>query len=194
MNSTCSQCVEDFSSCVRSTSIFLGYVDIQQNLQPLSVTLTTISVIATVHQMISPQLSQKYHRLWQILPILHPVCVWDNHPHLKWPLQFIGKIMSFTILFRSHGVKFIHYHPSFRSTSVSADTVCRENTPPKREHNTPSKSSSFSSTTPSQFSSSPEFWTCYRLEVWLREIELPEYVSGLRNSGLHGALLVRDGR
>ncbi|VDL56076.1 unnamed protein product [Hymenolepis diminuta] len=81
-----------------------------------------------------------------------------------------------------------------RSTSVSADTVCRENTPPKREHNTPSKSSSFSSTTPSQFSASPEFWTCYRLEVWLREIELPEYVSSLRNSGLHGALLVYEDR
>ncbi|KAM3171654.1 hypothetical protein ACTXT7_016175 [Hymenolepis weldensis] len=81
-----------------------------------------------------------------------------------------------------------------RSTSVSADTACRENTPPKREHNTPSKSSSFSSSTPSQFSTPPEFWTCYRLEVWLREIELPEYVSSLRNSGLHGALLVYEDR
>nr|CDS25466.1 hypothetical protein HmN_000120600 [Hymenolepis microstoma] len=81
-----------------------------------------------------------------------------------------------------------------RSASVSADTVCKENTPPKGEESSPSKSSSFSSTTPAQPSASPEFWTCYRLEVWLREIELPEYVSSLRNSGLHGALLVYEDR
>uniref|UniRef100_A0A0X3PWV3 Liprin-beta-2 n=1 Tax=Schistocephalus solidus TaxID=70667 RepID=A0A0X3PWV3_SCHSO len=33
-------------------------------------------------------------------------------------------------------------------------------------------------------------WTFHRLEVWLRDIELPEYVSNLRGSGLHGALFV----
>ncbi|VDO11787.1 unnamed protein product [Rodentolepis nana] len=95
----------------------------------------------------------------------------------------------------------IRQSPSFkmastihRSTSVSAGTVCRESTPPKGEENSPSKSSSLSSNTPSQPSASPEFWTCCRLEAWLREIELPEYVSSLRNSGLHGALLVYEDR
>ncbi|VDL95977.1 unnamed protein product [Schistocephalus solidus] len=37
-------------------------------------------------------------------------------------------------------------------------------------------------------------WTFHRLEVWLRDIELPEYVSNLRGSGLHGALFVFENR
>ncbi|KAL7064957.1 hypothetical protein AAHC03_04908 [Spirometra sp. Aus1] len=37
-------------------------------------------------------------------------------------------------------------------------------------------------------------WTFHRLEVWLRDIELPEYVSNLRASGLHGALFVFENR
>ncbi|EUB62429.1 Liprin-beta-1 [Echinococcus granulosus] len=42
--------------------------------------------------------------------------------------------------------------------------------------------------------SSLALWTLHRVEAWLCEIELLEYASGLRSSGLHGALLLYEDR
>uniref|UniRef100_A0A915ETK8 SAM domain-containing protein n=1 Tax=Echinococcus canadensis TaxID=519352 RepID=A0A915ETK8_9CEST len=78
-----------------------------------------------------------------------------------------------------------------RSTSVSLDTVCRENTLSQDPTST-CRSPSLSSSLPPP--SSLALWTLHRVEAWLCEIELPEYASGLRSSGLHGALLLYEDR
>ncbi|KAM7538142.1 hypothetical protein Aperf_G00000073346 [Anoplocephala perfoliata] len=95
------------------------------------------------------------------------------------------------ILARSPSIK--AHSNIHRSTSVSADTVCREDTPPQ-QHTPPFKSSSLSSASQPQSPASLALWSFHRVEAWLREIELPEYVSNLRNSGLHGALMVYEDR
>ncbi|KAL5110967.1 Liprin-beta-1 [Taenia crassiceps] len=90
-----------------------------------------------------------------------------------------------------------------RSTSVSVGTVCRESTPsrnptPNSHSLSPSPpSSSSSSSSSSSFllpPTSPALWTSHRMETWLCNIDLPEYVSSLRSSGLHGALLLYEDR
>nr|CDS17010.1 liprin beta 1 [Echinococcus granulosus] len=78
-----------------------------------------------------------------------------------------------------------------RSTSVLLDTVCRENTLSQDPTST-CRSPSLSSSLPPP--SSLALWTLHRVEAWLCEIELLEYASGLRSSGLHGALLLYEDR
>ncbi|CDS42035.1 liprin beta 1 [Echinococcus multilocularis] len=78
-----------------------------------------------------------------------------------------------------------------QSTSVSFDTVCRENTLSQDPTST-CRSPSLSSSLPPP--SSLALWTLHRVEAWLCEIELPEYASGLCSSGLHGALLLYEDR
>ncbi|KAL5965639.1 Liprin-beta-1, partial [Taenia solium] len=79
-----------------------------------------------------------------------------------------------------------------RSTSVSVDTVCRESTPSRNPTPTSHSFSLSSSFLPPP--SPLALWTFDRVEAWLCDIELPEYVSGLRSSGLHGALLLYEDR
>ncbi|VDM22593.1 unnamed protein product [Hydatigera taeniaeformis] len=85
-----------------------------------------------------------------------------------------------------------------RSTSASVDTVCREDTgsqnvTPNSHSHSQSHSHSLSSF-PLTPPPSLALWTLHRVEAWLCDIDLPEYVSALHNSGLHGALLVYEDR